>query len=55
MIIATIADGRKKNRMPQIRLTIALPLVSCLPGAVVDGKAGAAAGEARFVLQNGQT
>jgi len=36
MIMATIADGRKKKRMPQIRLAIALPLVSWLPRDDVD-------------------
>src|SRR6266581_3775802 len=35
MITATIADGRKKKRMPQIRLAIALPLVLGFPGGGV--------------------
>jgi len=57
MITATIASGKKKKKIPQIRLAMAFPLVPELPG-IGSGEGGAMrapAGAIRVLLQKGHT
>jgi hypothetical protein len=53
-MMATIAAGKMKKKIPHIRLAIALPLVCDSTGAGAAEPRGVAAKEAKLVPQNWQ-